>query len=125
MSPALEFGTLPMYAWHDRRGPCRNRRSPRMFGSSWQIHIRDSFPRWMKSRARLPTTGGSRRYDGILNAREYAEGIVEGRDAHIRWQDRMFAEERMKGTAHDRNIDKAMLGEIASEVAAYRSRARR
>lgn len=67
----------------------------------------------------------SRRYDGVLNAREYAEGIVEGRDAHIRWQDRMFAEERMKGTAHDRNIDKAMLGEIASEVAAYRSRARR
>ena len=50
---------------------------------------------------------------------------MEGRDAHIRWQDRSFANERLKGTAYDRNIDKAMLGEIASEVAAYRSRTRR
>ncbi len=63
-----------------------------------------------------------RRYDGSLDAKEYAEGIVEGRDAHVRWQDRAFAEERLRGAAYDRNIDQDMLRDIASEVARYRAR---
>jgi hypothetical protein len=37
----------------------------------------------------------SERSDGSMSVEQYAEGIVLGRDAHVRWQDRMFATERM------------------------------
>lgn len=54
----------------------------------------------------------STRSDGSLTPTEYAYGIVNGRDAQVRWPDRMLAGERYATLP---------LAEIAAAVVRYRA----
>lgn len=54
------------------------------------------------------------RHDGALTAAQWADGIVNGRDSRVRWQDTMMARER--------HIGSVLAREIVDEIRRLRSK---